>query len=183
MCRLRCSQYTHVLTGQSTHTGNRRSKIPNYKDGSDEADAIKRTFREIVQDYAKSTSYLASFVTMTPGGCLRICMCVDVSVRELIPGLCVADVSHILAHSEEGSIEGKMCCAFNNYHATHAFTRIAKPIHRVQQYDHRYQTHQAQITHDHTHATLVFTCLPLISHHKTNTSFTHKSICAQSSTT
>lgn len=44
-----------------------RSKIPNYKDDSEEADAIKRTFRDIIQDYAKDTSYLASFVPLTPG--------------------------------------------------------------------------------------------------------------------
>lgn len=40
--------------------------IPNYKDDSEEADAIKRTFRDIIQDFAKDTSYLASYVTLKP---------------------------------------------------------------------------------------------------------------------
>ncbi|KAF5829110.1 NADH:ubiquinone oxidoreductase 22 kDa subunit [Dunaliella salina] len=42
------------------------SKIRNYKEDSDEADAIKRTFRDMIQDYAKSTSYLASYIDIVP---------------------------------------------------------------------------------------------------------------------
>ncbi|KAG1657011.1 hypothetical protein FOA52_012012 [Chlamydomonas sp. UWO 241] len=41
-------------------------KMPTYEDLSPEADAIKRMFRDIVQDYAKDTSYFASYITLTP---------------------------------------------------------------------------------------------------------------------
>lgn len=44
-----------------------RSHIPNFKEESDEADAIKRTFRDIIQDNARDSSFLASYVTITPG--------------------------------------------------------------------------------------------------------------------
>jgi hypothetical protein len=44
-----------------------RPLIPNFKDDSDEADAIKRTFRDIIQDHARDTSFLASYVKIVPG--------------------------------------------------------------------------------------------------------------------
>jgi len=41
-------------------------QMPCFEDGSDEADAIKRMFKTIVQDYAKDTSFFASYITLTP---------------------------------------------------------------------------------------------------------------------
>jgi hypothetical protein len=40
--------------------------MPKFDNGSNEADAIKRMFRNIVQDYAKETSYFASYIELTP---------------------------------------------------------------------------------------------------------------------
>lgn len=40
-------------------------KIPTFEDDSDEADAICRMFKLIVQDYAKDTSYFASYISLT----------------------------------------------------------------------------------------------------------------------
>ncbi len=45
----------------------RRPLIPNFAEDTDEADAIKRTFRDIIQDHARETSYLASYITLKPG--------------------------------------------------------------------------------------------------------------------
>eukprot|EP00195_Chlamydomonas_chlamydogama_P006445 CAMPEP_0202899966 /NCGR_PEP_ID=MMETSP1392-20130828/9354_1 /ASSEMBLY_ACC=CAM_ASM_000868 /TAXON_ID=225041 /ORGANISM="Chlamydomonas chlamydogama, Strain SAG 11-48b" /LENGTH=209 /DNA_ID=CAMNT_0049586271 /DNA_START=80 /DNA_END=709 /DNA_ORIENTATION=- len=40
-------------------------KMPCYEEDSDEADAIKRMFKDIVQEYAKETSFFASFITLS----------------------------------------------------------------------------------------------------------------------
>uniref|UniRef100_A0A7R9V0H6 Uncharacterized protein n=1 Tax=Chlamydomonas euryale TaxID=1486919 RepID=A0A7R9V0H6_9CHLO len=42
------------------------SKMPTFEDDSPEAGAIKRMFRDIVQEYAKETSYFASYINLTP---------------------------------------------------------------------------------------------------------------------
>eukprot|EP00798_Chlamydomonas_sp_ICE-L_P024961 gene24961-10619_t len=39
--------------------------VPSFEEKSEEAVAIKRMFRDIVQDYAKETSFFASFVDLT----------------------------------------------------------------------------------------------------------------------
>lgn len=39
--------------------------VPTFEDDSEEAFAIKRMFRDIVQDYAKETSFFASFCTLS----------------------------------------------------------------------------------------------------------------------
>jgi hypothetical protein len=41
-------------------------KMPTFEEKSPEADAIKRMFRDIVQDYSKETSYFASYIKLTP---------------------------------------------------------------------------------------------------------------------
>jgi hypothetical protein len=56
-----------VSSADSRPLDTRRSKIPNFADDSDEADAIKRTFRDIIQDHARDTSFLASYVKLVPG--------------------------------------------------------------------------------------------------------------------
>ncbi|GFH21985.1 NADH:ubiquinone oxidoreductase 22 kDa subunit, partial [Haematococcus lacustris] len=40
--------------------------IPNYKPDSASGDAIQRTFRDIVQENVRDSSFLASYVPVTP---------------------------------------------------------------------------------------------------------------------
>ncbi len=40
-------------------------KMPNIDPGSDEGGAVKRMFRDIVQDYQRDTSYFASYITLS----------------------------------------------------------------------------------------------------------------------